>query len=387
MSLRNLSDSSVLAGLTRLVRQSRQITAALIAHILEVELRQLYRDMGCGSMREFLVSQLHFSEDAAERRLQAAHAVRRHPMLLERVADGRLHLTALLMIAPHLGEADASEIVEAATHKTRSQIQALLLARKASSTSVPVQPDIALDLGEPAPARVQSDGEPERVRDEPAPARVPQIEGGRLAKIALRQRTRETLRRAHDLLAGSVPFGDHDEVIHRGLIALVERLEKRKFATTSKPHRTQSVSAHPRTIPAPVRRAVRARDGGRCTFAGPTGHRCESRAVEFDHVVPIAHGGASTIANVRLLCRGHNQLEAERVFGREFIERRRVASRPPESSVHADLVAGLRGLGYRATEANEAAAHAMRLARAPLEQRMKAALAWFRPKTIAVAAT
>ncbi len=383
MSLRNLSDSSVLAGLTRLVRQSRQITAALIAHILEVERRQLYRDMGCGSMREFLIRQLHFSEDAAERRLQAAHAVHRHPMLLERVADGRLHLTALLMIAPHLGEADASEILEAATHKTRSQIQALLLARKASSTSVPVQRDIALAAGEPAPARVQSDGEPERVRDEPAPARVPQIESGRLAKIALRERTCETLRRAHELLVGSVPFGDHDEVIHRGLIALIERLEKRKFATTSKPRVTHQASTSPRTIPAAIRRAVLARDGGRCTFVGPTGHRCESRAVEFDHVVPIARGGTSTLANVRLLCRAHNQLEAERAFGREFIEHRRIGTSHPD---HRDLIAGLRTLGYRVADAHEAAGFAMRDPGVPLEARMRTALAWLRPKSRSAAA-
>src|SRR5678816_3076727 len=104
MSLRDLSDTSLLAGFVRVTRQGHAITAALIAHILEIEHRQLYRDRGYDSMRGFLVVEHHFSEDAAEKRLQAAHTVRRWPQILERIADGRLHLSAICMLSPHLDE-------------------------------------------------------------------------------------------------------------------------------------------------------------------------------------------------------------------------------------------------------------------------------------------
>jgi 5-methylcytosine-specific restriction endonuclease McrA len=73
-----------------------------------------------------------------------------------------------------------------------------------------------------------------------------------------------------------------------------------------------------------VKRAVWQRDGGRCTFVGTNGHRCETRrGLEFDHAEPLARGGQATIANLRLRCRAHNQYEAEREFGSDFMRRKR----------------------------------------------------------------
>jgi 5-methylcytosine-specific restriction endonuclease McrA len=376
MFLRSLSDSSVLAGLARVVRQGHAITAALIAHILEIEYRQLYRNMGYDSMRAFLIVEHRFSEDAAERRLQAAHAVRRHPELLERVADGRLHLTAVGMLSAHLDDTNAAELIEVATHKTRSQIHALLLARKPGVIATGAQPEMALAVArEPALAQVEGEPALAQVRGEPALAQVP---NERLSKIAIRESTRQKLRRAHDLMAGAVPFGDHDRVIAQALDEFIARHEKRKFATTSRPRGSRNASTHPRTIPAEIRRAIYHRDGGQCTYAGPTGHRCESRAVQFDHIVPVARGGTSTVSNVRLLCGPHNQLVAEQTFGRAFMREKRSESDDP---IHRDLVSGLRSLGYRAVEAREAADFAMKEAGASLEQRMRGALAFFRPRS------
>lgn len=71
-----------------------------------------------------------------------------------------------------------------------------------------------------------------------------------------------------------------------------------------------------RHIPAAVRRAVWARDRGRCAFVGRSGRRCGERAfLEFHHVTPFAAGGGATVANLRLLCRAHNALESARWFG------------------------------------------------------------------------
>ncbi|WP_408629107.1 HNH endonuclease [Anaeromyxobacter terrae] len=76
------------------------------------------------------------------------------------------------------------------------------------------------------------------------------------------------------------------------------------------------------TIPAIVRRAVWKHDGGRCAWVGPDGRRCNSRwKLELDHIRPVALGGPSTIDNLRLACRAHNLLHAERTFGREHMER------------------------------------------------------------------
>ena len=73
-----------------------------------------------------------------------------------------------------------------------------------------------------------------------------------------------------------------------------------------------------------MKRAVWERDGGQCTFVSESGHRCESRTrLEFDHVEPVATGGHATVKGLRLRCRAHNQFEAERAFGRDFMNTKR----------------------------------------------------------------
>src|SRR5690606_9844285 len=97
---------------------------------------------------------------------------------------------------------------------------------------------------------------------------------------------------------------------------LVERLEKEKAAATARP-RTKSRTCAPRsrTIPAAVRRAVWARDEGRCAFAGTQGRCTETAFLEFHHVRPYADGGPAVVENIELRCRAHNQYEAEQYFG------------------------------------------------------------------------
>jgi uncharacterized membrane protein YqiK len=49
--------------------------------------------------------------------------------------------------------------------------------------------------------------------------------------------------------------------------------------------------------------------------------------LELDHVQPVACGGLSTVENLRVVCRAHNQYAAEQVFGVDFVESTREAAR------------------------------------------------------------
>ena len=68
-------------------------------------------------------------------------------------------------------------------------------------------------------------------------------------------------------------------------------------------------------MPAPVRRAVWTRDGGRCTFVGAEGRCAETGRLEFHHIAPYARGGPTTEENLTLRCRAHNAFESRLVFG------------------------------------------------------------------------
>jgi hypothetical protein len=149
------------------------------------------------------------------------------------------------------------------------------------------------------------------------------------------------LDRLKDLLRASVPDGDIAAIIGRAVTDLVGRLETRRFGLTPKPRPSGAarVGDTARYVPANVRRAVFARDEGRCRFLGPSGVRCPARQqLEFHHVEPYARGGAATIANLQLMCRTHNAHLAERDFGAAHLERFRRGAptrRPPAAPSRA----------------------------------------------------
>jgi 5-methylcytosine-specific restriction endonuclease McrA len=77
-----------------------------------------------------------------------------------------------------------------------------------------------------------------------------------------------------------------------------------------------------RRLPVAVRDEVWRRDGGRCTYVGSTGHRCDSTyQLELHHVVPHARGGAANVSNLKIVCASHNLHQARQDFGAEQVER------------------------------------------------------------------
>ena len=83
-----------------------------------------------------------------------------------------------------------------------------------------------------------------------------------------------------------------------------------------------------------------ARAGYQCEYTGPEGVRCTARVgLEIDHIKPHGKGGSSGEENLRVLCRGHNLLLAEREFGEEFM-RGKIEGRKSQSG------GGVKGRGW-----------------------------------------
>ena len=323
-SLTHLSDPAVLRGLASLLTQERTVTAALLAHLAEVDARKLYLPRAYPSMFAYCVGELRLSEEAAYKRIHAARAARRFPEIFCAVADGRLHLSAVVLLAPHLSPESAAELLAAASFQTRAQIEELLAARFPRPDvpdrvrALPGQPFLddpmlAADVQSPA-TNVQSPAPsfqvPEPVNcgvQQHAPGRVCHIiERSKVAPLApgrfalqttLSQETREKLRYAQELLSHELPTGEIAAVLDRALEALIERLERRKFARAARPRAERaSVGAGRRYVPAEVKRAVWRRDRGQCTFVGSEGRRCAARRfLEFDHVQEFARGGVASV--------------------------------------------------------------------------------------------
>ena len=147
-SLRHLADSTLRHALQQLVVSDLGTTALIVAHIAEFIARKLYLEDGYASMYDYCVGELRMSEDVACRRIRAARAARRFPQIFEALADGRIHLTGISLLAPHLTEENAQELLAASVHKTKREIQLVLAARFPQ----PDLPTFIASLGTAAPA-------------------------------------------------------------------------------------------------------------------------------------------------------------------------------------------------------------------------------------------
>jgi hypothetical protein len=421
-SLSHLADGTLLHNLTTLVSQDRATTAALLAHLAEVDERKLFVPAAYDSMHAYCVHELHMSEDIAYKRIQAARAARRYSAIFPALADGRLHLTAVVLLAPHLTPDTADELLVAATHKTKPELEQMIAARFP-------RPDLPTVVQAVAPATIADGlavGPAERADLQLVPEPVapsagssvtgpiePLLSRSRLAPLSLGrfalqvtvdQETHDQLRYAQALLGHAVPSGDVAEVLKRALNSLVNDLEKRKFAKCTRPL-PQRGAAKGRHIPAAVRRTVCQRDGGQCTFVSELGKRCEARSrLELDHILPAARGGQTISSNLRLRCRVHNQHAADCVYGPEFMRGKREQARvrtaeagarlkaqaeakaraeiEAESTSQEEVIPWLRALGCNAETARRAAARCAGMVGAPLEKRVRVAVQGLGPRAV-----
>src|SRR5262249_49266695 len=125
-ALRSLSDDELLYRLLDLLRQSRRVEADLVAHIGEVDARRLYAREAAPSMFVYCTGVLHLSEAEAYLRITVARAAREHPVLLNRLRDGSLHLSGIAKLVPHLTLENREAVLARAAHCSKRAIEELI---------------------------------------------------------------------------------------------------------------------------------------------------------------------------------------------------------------------------------------------------------------------
>jgi 5-methylcytosine-specific restriction endonuclease McrA len=373
-ALTSFSDDELLRRLSDLLGQSRRDEADLVAHIGEVDSRRLYAREASPSMFAYCTEVLHLSEAEAYLRIAAARASREHPLLLTMLADGRLHLTAIAKLAPHLTLENRDALLKRAAHRSRREVEELVAElsprpdapavmrklpdrrggtmspglRRGPNAEVPsfglrseggasvdpeLRPDgVAAAGGEARPLRAAVRPASPRTR----PAVVEPLAPARYkVQFTASAELHDKLERLRALMRPSVPDGDIGAIVEQAVTEKLQRLEARRFARTQAPRKTLSqseTSPTTRQIPAAVKRAVFERDGGRCRYEDTQGRRCTARQeLEFHHRHPFGRGGDHSLANVSLACRSHNGYLAEVDYGRDAIARRRRSrTRPSE---------------------------------------------------------
>ena len=267
--LRALEDRQVLDGVLRLHHCAAEVTADLLCHFAEVDCRRLYVGEGCQSLFAYAVERVGCTEDEASRRIHAARAGAKFPVVFELVASGEVTLTAVSKLAPHLTSANHREVLAEAKGKTLREIEVMVarlapkpdvaprLARlpekavvaAASVLPTPTEPPARstfaatpFSLTAPATAiatttaSVTSPSLSGPTLTAPAPvappgrSRVAPLSPERWAlQVTIGTAAQQALRQAQDLSRHSDPRINEATIVERALIEYAQRLEARKF--------------------------------------------------------------------------------------------------------------------------------------------------------------
>ena len=317
-SLANVSDRDLIDATLRAATDERRAIVELLSLLGEVDARRLYLSEGYSSLFAYCTRELKFSEHEAYHRIEAARTARTNPVVLDHLRDGRLTLTSVTLLRPHLTPETADSLIASALDKTKREVEQLV-------AEVAPKPDVqpmvrrlpqavAVVMPEPS-ASVVTPSAPTRQAPAPRSTSAPLSSDRYLLRVTLSAEAHSRLQRARELMRHSVPNGDPAEIVERALAILVTDLERRQLAQVKKPRLIKGGRPSSRHVPAATRREVWVRDGGRCAFVGRRGRCSETAFLEFHHVDPFALGGETSTANLELRCRAHNQYEGSLLFG------------------------------------------------------------------------
>jgi hypothetical protein len=256
-SPQRLTDSDLIAEVNRLAQSEREAIATLVAALGEMDARRLYLGQGCSSMFTYCTQVLHLAEHAAFNRIEAARAARRFPVILTLLADGRLHLSAVRVLAPHLTDSNHQAVLRQASHKSKREVEQIV-ARLQPRTDVPSSvrklPSPILTHTE-RPLVLESDRMDTQSRQAevvtrcnaaPTPAQkaiaTPLAPGRYKVQFTVSEDTYRKLQRVQDLLRHRVRNEDPATIFDRALTVLLANLEKSRIASTDRP-RPSSCSA------------------------------------------------------------------------------------------------------------------------------------------------
>ncbi len=324
--------------------------ADFLLALADFDREQLWRDLGHTSLFYFLRRELRLSAGAAQYRKTAAELIQRFPEVEAAVRKGDLCLSTVVEIAKVITPENRDEVLprffglsrreaemvavsirpieaaprrEVVTAVRAAPAAAGPVARAGERPSSPAAAAVALEL-RPAETPAVAANTPKAAPEPAAPARRDSVEPldaewSRL-HVTVSRRFLAKLEAAKDALSHANPGASTEEILAAGLDLLLERHANRKGLVAKprknvRPTKTDAIPAH-------VKRAAWIRAGGRCEWRFESGERCGSTTrLEFDHLDPRARGGPPTLENIRVHCRPHNDMNARRTFGDEWMDR------------------------------------------------------------------
>ena len=358
-SLRSISDQEILSRIHTLVVQERKLTLAVLLHLNEIERRKLHLRHGYSSMFDYCTQGLGYSSSAAYRRIQSARCAARFPGLHAMLERNELNLSIVSQASRILTDSNYAEVIARLGGKSQREAEGilaeyqpsvvlrdrartvvvrvsaahaecLLQAEPSSVAFAPATPQLATPDACENSAYCRNGSElPRNESETAAPSTAPaNVQKRIMLQFSVHPDFMAKIERVRSIAWHRLPANaSFEQVFELALDLFIEREDPNRRSERRKEKaeahqgaalasESRATTNNERYIPARVRDEIFVRDRGQCTFVGASGKRCGStRALQLDHVNPVARGGASTADNLRLLCAYHNRAEAERLMG------------------------------------------------------------------------
>jgi hypothetical protein len=328
--------------LTDLLRREHGAMADFLVALADFDRGRLWVQLGHASLFDFLHQELGLSRGSAHYRKVAAQLVQRFPEVVEPLRSGKLCITVVLELAKVITPENRADVLPQflGLSKQEAKVVAVeirpaeVVPRKEMVTALPVVSRAPAGVVQPvelATTELQKGSAPpalappeRRASFEPPTPQLtsePLTSDLRRLHMTVSKQFLEKLEAARKGQGHAQPGASAEKVLEAALDLLLAAQAKRR-AEVKRPQRNPRPTKNPSHVPAAVKRAVWARDEGRCQWPVDGGGICGSTLrLEIDHIRPIGRGGQSTAANCRLACKVHNQYAARQVYGDDWMDR------------------------------------------------------------------
>lgn len=290
--LKNISNAELISRFEKLVRTERKITHLVLTHIIEIEERKIFAELGYDSMYSYLTQELGYSEGSAYRRLRSAQVLKKNPEITVKLEDGSLNLSQLAQVQKCIKESQNSGKL------VSPQATLVILEKLEHKNSYETEKVLAVEFDRP----VQNH---ESIK--------PQQDDSVRIQITLTQEQFKELEQAKSLLSHICHEGNWADVIStlaknyndRKLVGRIKKetpeASTQRFAATATKKSRKYISVH-------IKRELMSKADNCCEYVNPkTKQRCNSKyKLQKDHIQPFSQGGSDELKNLRVLCQTHN---------------------------------------------------------------------------------
>jgi hypothetical protein len=292
MNIKNLKDQELLSTLKNKTQIERNLTLEIIELLEEVDRRKLHLEIGFGSLLDFCVKELKYSESAAYRRISAMRVAKEVPEVKKSIAEGSLNLVNIAQAQTFFNQERKYN------HKIYTQEEKKVLVLNLENKSKRECEKILIEKSPELPKQ-------EKVR--PVSKEQSQI------TITVDQKLMDKLEKIKSKYSHINPNPTYAELFELMADKLLQTNKHRSNATPL----GEKTARHTRYISAAIKHEVYMRDGGCCSYVDPkTGQKCNSKfQLQLDHKFPFALGGENSLENLRLVCANHNRFMIKRALG------------------------------------------------------------------------